>query len=325
MALRRFVVPLALALSVSGVALAAPSAQDRTEAAQLTIKSRNAAQKKNMAEAIELARKADALDPTAARKIELAKMLVDGGKLVEASQILNALVNDPALPPGDKWAKDAAKKQLGTFESRIPWLTVVVNGPTKGAHVKIDGKEAEAGAETPVDPGEHAISADADGYDSADTTITVPEGAHKSVSLTLNVAPNSKPKEEEKPSGPGTGSLLAAKWPALAAGGVGVAGIALGAVFGVLAINEADKARSFCKGNVCPNLPEVVDARNVSIANGNVSTAGFIVGGLGLAGGVALWFLIKGDDKGKDQPAKKDALVVQPYVGVGSAGLVGSF
>ncbi|MFO0586140.1 MAG: hypothetical protein U0441_01310 [Polyangiaceae bacterium] len=324
MALRRFVVPLALALSLSSVALAAPSPQDRTEAAQLTIKSRAAAQKKNLPEAIDLARKADTLDPTAARKIELAKMLVDGGKLVEASQILNALVNDPALPASDKWAKDAAKKQLGTFESRIPWLTVIVNGPTKGVHVEIDGKEAEAGAETPVDPGEHAIGADAEGYDSADTKITVPEGAHKSVSLTLNVAPNSKPKEE-KPAESSGGSLLATKWPALAAGGVGVAGLALGAVFGVLAFNEADKARSFCKGNVCPNLPEVVDARNVSIANGNVSTAGFIVGGIGLAGGAALWFLLKpSGDKSKDEP-KKDAVTVQPYVGVGSAGFVGTF
>lgn len=326
MAIRRFVLTLALVLSASTVALAAPSPQDRNEAAQLTNKSRAAARNKDMAGAIEMMRKADSLDPTVARKIELAKLLENSNKLVEASQILNGIVNDPAPAPGDKWAKDAAKKQLAGFEARIPWLTVQVTGPEKGIRVEIDGKEAEAGTETPVNPGEHNIGADADGYDSADTSISLPEGAHKTVSLTLNPAPGKKPVEEK----PEKSSSGGPKWPALISAGVGVGGLALGAAFGVLAFDEANKAKSYCKGNVCPNLPEVVDARNVSIANGNVSTAGFVIGGVGLAGAVVLWLTVgmSGGDKDKAKEKteeKKEAIHVLPYVGVGSAGLVGTF
>lgn len=325
MAIRRFVLSLALVLSVSSVALAAPSPQDRTEAAQLTNKSRAAARNKDAAGAIEMMRKADSLDPTAARKIELAKLLENGGKLVEASKILNAIANDPSPPAADKWAKDAAKKQLAGFEARIPWLTVQVNGPLKGIRVEIDGKEAEGGTETPVDPGEHAISADAEGFESADTSISLPEGAHKTVSLTLTPSPGKKPTDEK----PETTSSSGPKWPALVSAGVGVAGFALGAAFGVLAFDEANKARSYCKDNVCPNLPEVVDARNVSIANGNVSTTGFVIGGVGVAGAVILWLTVGmsgGDkDKAKEKTEKKEAIHVLPYVGVGSAGLVGTF
>ena len=87
---------------------------------------------------------------------------------------------------------------------------------------------------------------------------------------------------------------------------------------------EANKAKSYCKDNVCPNLPEVVDARNVSIANGNVSTVGFVIGGVGVAAGVILALTVgRGSpEKPKD---KKEAFHVQPYVGVGSAGFVGTF
>lgn len=318
MGLRRWLLPLAFVLGTSTVAYAAPSAKDRTDAAALTIKSRNAARAKNLDEAIGLLRQADGLDPTVARKLELAKLLVEAKKLIEASKILNGLVNDSTLGPGDKWAKDAAKKQLATFEARIPWLAVHVIGPTKGVHIEIDGKEVEVDVESPVDPGQRAVSADAEGFDSADTSINVPEGEHKQVTLTLIASAPGKPVVEKQETTGGT------KWPAIVSFVVGAAGIGVGTAFGVFAFDEANKAKSYCKDNVCPNLPEVVDARNVSIANGNVSTVGFVIGGVGVAAGVILALTVgRGTpEKPKD---KKEAFHVQPYVGVGSAGLVGTF
>lgn len=315
MGLRRWVLPLALVLCSSSAASAAPSPRDRADAAALTNKARAAGRTKSYEEAVDLLRKADALDPTSQRKLDLAKLLVPLGKLVEASRILNALINDPSLGPREKWLKDGAKKQLAQFESRIPWLSVHVSGPTTGVHVEVDGKEVEADTEAPVDPGKHTIAADADGYESGERSITVAEGEHKQATLTLDaIARQEAPKP--KPSGGSRG-------PAIASFAVGAAGIAVGAVFGVFAFDETAKARGFCNGNMCPARPEVVDARNVAIANGNVSTVGFVIGGVGVAAGIVL-LLTAGSSSDKPEE-KKDAVHVTPYVGAGEVGVVGTF
>lgn len=316
MELRRWVLPLALVLCSSSAAYAAPSPRDRADAAALTNKARAAGRAKSYEEAVDLLRKADQLDPTSQRKLDLAKLLVPLGKLVEASRILNAIINDPAIGPREKWLKDGAKKQLAQFEARIPWLQVHVIGPTTGVRVEVDGKEVEADTEGPVDPGQHAIAADADGYESGDRNVTVAEGEHKQVTLTLEAIAR---QEAPRPKPGGGGSKI----PAIASFGVGAAGIAVGAVFGIFAFDETNKARGFCNGNLCPARPEVVDARNVAIANGNVSTVGFVIGGVGVAAGIVL-LLTAGSSSDKPDE-KKDAIHVTPYVGAGEVGVVGTF
>ena len=297
------------------MAYAAPSPRDKADAAVLTSKARAAGKAKKYDEAVDSLRKAIELDPTAQRKLDLAKVLVPLNKLVEASQILNGIVNDASLPPNEKWAKDTAKKQLATFEGRIPWLTVHVVGTSK-ARIEVDGREVEAETETPVDPGKHAIGVDADGFESADTDVTLADSEHKQVTLTLTPG---TPKEAPKPkTTPGT------KWPAIASFVVGAAGIGVGAAFGVLAFDETNKARSYCKDNVCPNRPEVIDARDVAIANGNVSTVGFVIGGVGVAAGVILALTV-GASHTEKAGEKKDALVIRPYLSPTEVGVVGRF
>lgn len=306
--------------SVAHVAGAAPSARDRQEAAVLTNKARVAARATRHAEAVDLLRKAIELDPTSARKLELSKSLVADGKLVEASQILNGLINDPALGPRDAWAKNSAKKQLAQFEARIPWLQVHVVGPTGSSkvHVEVDGKEVEPDTEAPVDPGQHSIGVDAEGFEPADRSVTVAEGEHKQVTVTLEPTPKPPPPRPKESSG--------TKIPAIAAFGIGAAGLGVGAVFGILAFDETAKAKQYCDGNNCPARKEVVDARNLAIANGNVSTVGFVVGGAGIAAGIVLLLTVgSSSDTPADNADKKEAFTVRPYVGAGEAGIVGTF
>ena len=323
MGLRRWVLPFVLALgigSVAQVAQAAPSARDRQDAAVLTNKGRAAARALRHGEAVELFRKADQLEPSSARKLELSKALVAEGKLVEASQILNGLMNDTSLGPRDKWAKDAAKKQLAQFESRIPWLQVQVVGPASSTKVRVevDGKEVEASTEAPVDPGKHTVGVDADGYESADRNVVVAEGEHKQVTITLEAVAKAAPPKPKKSGG--------TKIPGIALLGVGAVGLGVGAAFGLLAFDETAKAKQFCDGNNCPARPEVVSARNTAIANGNVSTVGFVVGGVGVAAGIILLLTVgSSSDTPADKADKKDAFTVRPYVGAGEAGLVGTF
>lgn len=312
----RWVLPLAFVLSLSSSALAA-TPKERGEAATLSNKAKAAARAKRFEEAVDLLRRADQLDPTPQRKLDLARSLVELGKLVEASSLLNNVVNDGAASRG---YKEAAKKQLAQVEPRIPWLSVHVVGPTTGVHVEVDGKEAQADVEAPVDPGAHSVGADADGYESGDTRVNVKEGEHKQVTITLTAVTKA---EEPKPKSSG-----GTKAPAIVAFSVGAVGIGVGAVFGVLAFDETNKAKQFCDGNKCPARPEVVSARNTAIANGNVSTVGFVVGGVGVAAGVIL-LLTVGSSSSKTEEPKKDAVWITPYANAGEtfgeAGVVGRF
>ncbi|MBK8252684.1 MAG: hypothetical protein IPK82_08455 [Polyangiaceae bacterium] len=310
----RTLLAAALAFSLVGSAQAA-TPRERQEAAVLSNKAKAAARAKRHDEAADLLRKAVSLDPTPQRKIDLARSLVELSKLVEASGLLNAVANDPSASKG---YREAAKKQLAQFESRIPWLSVHVAG-APSAHVEIDGKQVTADVEAPVDPGEHTVGADADGYNSGDQRVRVAEGEHKQVTITLE--PIAKAPPPPPPSG-GT------KAPAIVAFSVGAVGIGVGAVFGVFAFDETAKAKQYCDGNKCPAIKEVVDARNKAIENGNLSTAAFVIGGVAATTGLIL-ALTLGRSKSEPSDSEKTAITITPYITAGdkagAAGIVGQF
>jgi hypothetical protein len=89
---------------------------------------------------------------------------------------------------------------------------------------------------------------------------------------------------------PGTGPG-AQKIVGVAMAGVGVVGVALGAVFGFESIAKHNEAEKSCPG-ACPTQDGVTqwsDARSA----GNISTVAFIAGGVALAGGTVLWLTAK--------------------------------
>jgi hypothetical protein len=71
--------------------------------------------------------------------------------------------------------------------------------------------------------------------------------------------------------------------------GVGLAGIAVGSVFGVIAKGHLSDAGPHCSGTECDvtGVPALSDARSAA----TVSTVGFIAGGALLAGGVVLYLV----------------------------------
>jgi hypothetical protein len=75
---------------------------------------------------------------------------------------------------------------------------------------------------------------------------------------------------------------------ALVVAGIGVTGLAIGTLFGFQAMSKRDDAT-----RVCPNQCASQDGVNLwhdAKTAGNVSTAAFVIGGVALAGGAALWF-----------------------------------
>jgi hypothetical protein len=78
---------------------------------------------------------------------------------------------------------------------------------------------------------------------------------------------------------------------AIGAGGVGVVSIILGSYFGLHAKSElADSNAGNCHANNLCNATGVSE-RSSAEASATASTAFFVVGILGLAGGATLWFL----------------------------------
>jgi hypothetical protein len=163
---------------------------------------------------------------------------------------------------------------------------------------------AQWGATLPIDPGRHTVSAHAARRVPWSTEVVVPTGGGTTVvtvpALTVESTPSdgvaatasraaavldarANPAPDEAPRRLGLQRTLA-----LVAGGVGIAGIGVGTVFGIKAMthkNEADKA---CNGTGCVT-DEGVAAGNDAHSAGNVATIGMIVGGIGVAGAVTLW------------------------------------
>jgi hypothetical protein len=105
----------------------------------------------------------------------------------------------------------------------------------------------------------------------------------------------------------------------LTAGGVGVAGLVVGGVFGALTASAISKQKSDCASAAnCPNYSQAASDHSTWSTDGTVSTVAFVAGGLLVAGGATLFFTAG------DGPVRSSGtgLVVAPSLGPGAAGML---
>jgi hypothetical protein len=161
------------------------------------------------------------------------------------------------------------------------------------------------GRALPLDPGNHVLRFAAPGKPAVDKSIVAHEsekGRQVSVVLgtpavgpALPVPPGAVPPPVVSAPVASDAPPNGAHWStrrtlAVASAGVGVIGLGVGAVFGIVGLSDASAVKSDCPAAGCANHAQAVSDRNSSLLAGNVSTAAFIVGGLGLAAGAVLWF-----------------------------------
>ncbi len=223
-----------------------------------------------------------------------------------------------------------ARDRAAALEPKLTRLTVNVspkNNDVPGVVVKRDGSALSSalwGSPLPVDPGPHAIEASAPGYRKVAINVEVrPGGGGQSTDI---------PALEKEAAATGvTGATAAAvttpaveggsAWPAqktwaLVAGGVGVAGLVVGSVFGLRASSKWDDSQ---KDNRCVErrcTPEGIKLADDAKSAAGLSTISFGVGLLGLAGGAVLWLTAPK----KASEANATGLRFAPAVGAGSVG-----
>lgn len=262
----------------------------------------------------------------------VAKTYVAMRKLVEARDAFRRAAdfpNKPGEPPAFGRARDEGKGKAKEIGKLIPRLTIEVEGTESGTEitVSIDAEEEEAWARAvPVNPGHHVVEATASGYRSTREEIVLEEGEKRTMVLHLAAAEGADPEPDfGEPDGDEATDL----WPVVYVGfGVAAVGVAVGSITGAISLDKAAEAKEFCEGNACS--PEAEEPLNESITLAHVSTASFVVGGLGAAAGATALILTlledgEASDQDGDDSEPDDDVDMEVDMGLGWIGLRGTF
>jgi len=266
----------------------------------------------------------------------LGECQIKVGRLVDGTEALQRVVREPSAPTAPQAfvvARQRAQQALAAALPRIAKLRIHVDGaPPDQVAVTVDGASVPSAlldSDRPTDPGTHEIKATAPGFTTATATVQLDDGAGAPVSLHIDPAPSAPaaapapaPAPVEPPLPAPTSSSGGGRGLAIASLAVGGVGVAVGSIFGVLALSTKSTLDSHCPGKVCPPS-EQGDIDSLG-SQATVSSVGFGVGLVGLAVGAVLLVTSHGSaeahaDRGPPRPS------VEPWVGAGAAGVGGTF
>jgi hypothetical protein len=216
------------------------------------------------------------------------------------------------------WASDELPKVLPS----VSHLTIVVTPASDAVTVRLDDARVPApawGAPMEADPGSHTLAAEGSGFAPFEESVTLEPGASRTVRVTLTPAP-AAPSAITAPTAPAvtpgadshsdSGARSPLPWVVM---GVGGAAIGVGAVYGVLAINQHSTA---CPGggNVCNDA-----AYRKGLGDADASTVLFISGGAVVAAGL-LWEILLPPSRPSGQGIR-----VHPVLTGAGGGVAGTF
>lgn len=303
--------------------------------------------------AVDKLSRAEALVHAPTTALPLARCQIQLGKLVAGTEILNRMLNE-TLPPNapEPWV-DAKRQVPALLEATAPKigrLRVHVDRPagaTGDAQVTIDGSPIPSvllDNDRPTDPGPHHVTATAAGFTTAATDVSLTEGQSRTVSLRIEPLPTTSAVAAVPAAGPtpaaagpvavsaptaaaspaeSTASPSPDRTPAYVVLGIGGAALVVGTVFGIVALGNKSSLNSDCPAgkNACPaSKASDVESLNSSLdTHALVSTIALAVGAVGVGVGAFLFFSAPSSE------AKTAGVNVHPWLGLGSAGLNGTF
>ena len=255
------------------------------------------------------------------------------GKLSAAREQLRAC-SSPSCPAV---VSDDCTRRLDDVEKAQP--TIVFDAKdgsgrdVSAVKVSVDGRsiaERLDGSPLQVDPGEHTFVFTTPEKASVTQTFVIKE-AEKERRERIVLASPSAPAAPLAPSPDGAlsstpppggeapaGGLGTQRILGLVAGGVGVAGIAVGSVFGVMTLSEGSQQQTACASSTnCPHPTQAASDHSTGETDRTLSTVGFIAGGVLLAGGAVLFFTAR-----HPESTAAARLVFVPSVGPGGGALL---
>jgi len=252
---------------------------------------------------------------------ELGKTHLLMGHVLQAHELFIKIGRlPPALEESQRstTAREEASRLAADLEPRIPTLRIrlVKLPPEATAVVHVDDEPVTmAGAVTPraVEPGKHVIIARAGDGPEERVTLDIGEGETRDIDLAPQWIP---PKAPVTPPPGGQVVYLRQTNPLVFLGftAASVAGTLTG-VAAVLALNAAGRAHDRCGSDYCPQ--RIRDADITEMRTWIAVTA--------IAGAATLAFVTVAVLSISKPVNEKVTAGVRPYVGPGSAGVVGSF
>lgn len=299
-----------------------------------------------------LARPLRASDPTTADCLsasEASLKLRGEHKLREARGQL--LVCASASCPAD--VRNECVRRVDPVNAAIPTIIFeakdAAGNDMTAVKVTMDGQplaERLEGSAISLDPGTHTFRFEVVGQPPVEKTLVIYEAVkdrHEPIVMStggaVGLVPSPLPPPLALPppsigappsppptpaSAPDTGAT-ASKWNsrktvALAVGSLGIAGLAVGGIFGGMAASDWSSAKSESCPNCSPmKYQEASSDHNNAITAATVSTASFIAGGALVTAGVVLWFTAP---SAHEAPPSPTALWLVPGIGPGSGGLL---
>jgi hypothetical protein len=198
------------------------------------------------------------------------------------------------------------KERILRVKPRVPHLEIDAVSPEPMVILRdaIEVGPASRNIPLPVEPGPHVIVVRSPGRKDREIHVDLVEGGEQRV----HAEPGDPlPSAATVPLANVPGGAASVPWPATTttaspstgrgawpwlAGSVGAAGIAAGAVAGILALSDAGSLRQLCANHTCANASDfskASDIANRGKAETTISTVGFSVGLVGAAVATYLW------------------------------------
>jgi hypothetical protein len=341
---------VALLVALQPAAARAQTAEQRAGARAAATEGFHEFQQGHWQKAIDLFTRAQRLVDAPTQVLFIARANAKLGHYVKARELYLQITHESLAanaPAAFRRAQESAAEEVKDVSTKIAHLTINVSGAGDATViVTMDGAPvppALVGIDMPVDPGAHRIKAAASGFKPAEQDVKLALGASQTLALKLASVPSAggapaslkaSPYATSTPSSPassdqgasagGSNGLRIGSYAAL---GVGVVGIGIGTFFVLRSSgkrNDADTAFKAC-GSPCldsnPNASKVASLDDSARSAQTLATVSYIVGGVGVAAGVTLWLL---SNKSHDSE-HASAPLIQPWIGMESAGVTGSF
>lgn len=272
------------------------------------------------------------LDPLPGAIFTLAACYGRWGKTLTASQRYDSFLRKVAeLPEAERAKQDdrvkTAKEKLAELAPLIPKLTLRFTAtPGPGVTAELDGRRlppGDIGVPIPLDPGEHRVvvkdprEGQALGVTSQEAVVRLQPGDQRTLELEIAAgqptgdgSQQAGAAEGEEPDEPTPVDGDTIRTIGFVVGGVGVAGIVVGAITGGMVMGKKGTVSDNCEGDVCTQ--EGLDAVDSAKPLALVSNVGFGVGLAALAAGVLMVLLAPSDAEAAPETETEPA----PEVGV---------